>query len=25
MTVVRSTLPDEARRISCEALQDTLV
>jgi starvation-inducible DNA-binding protein len=25
MTVVRSTLPDEARRVSCEALQDTLV
>ncbi|MEU3095146.1 DNA starvation/stationary phase protection protein [Streptomyces sp. NPDC006967] len=25
MTVVRSTLPDEARRISCDALQDTLV
>ncbi|CAM5277978.1 Starvation-inducible DNA-binding protein OS=Streptomyces albaduncus OX=68172 GN=FHS32_002358 PE=3 SV=1 [Streptomyces griseoloalbus] len=25
MTVVRSTLPDEARRISGEALQDTLV
>ncbi|GGV79705.1 Dps family protein [Streptomyces griseoloalbus] len=25
MTVVKSTLPDEARRVSCEALQDTLV
>ncbi|MFE9775370.1 Dps family protein [Streptomyces sp. NPDC005931] len=25
MTVVRSTLPDEARKVSCEALQDTLV
>ncbi|NJP52097.1 DNA starvation/stationary phase protection protein [Streptomyces sp. SBST2-5] len=25
MTVVRSTLPEEARRVSCEALQDTLV
>ena len=25
MTVVRSTLSDEARRVSCEALQDTLV
>ncbi|MFJ4974422.1 Dps family protein [Streptomyces coeruleorubidus] len=25
MTAVRSTLPDEARRVSCEALQDTLV
>ncbi|MGW3990993.1 Dps family protein [Streptomyces sp. NPDC004830] len=25
MTPVRSTLPDEARRVSCEALQDTLV
>ncbi|MGW0861586.1 Dps family protein [Streptomyces sp. NPDC002611] len=25
MTAVRSTLSDEARRVSCEALQDTLV
>ncbi len=25
MTVVRSTLPDEARRVSSEALQETLI
>jgi starvation-inducible DNA-binding protein len=25
MTVVKSTLPDEARRVACTALQDTLV
>ncbi|MET9390122.1 DNA starvation/stationary phase protection protein [Streptomyces sp. NPDC006624] len=25
MTAVRSTLPDDARKVACEALQDTLV
>ncbi|MFF9201954.1 Dps family protein [Streptomyces sp. NPDC014986] len=25
MTVVKSSLPDEARRVSCEALQETLI
>ncbi|MEU6684739.1 DNA starvation/stationary phase protection protein [Streptomyces sp. NPDC046832] len=25
MTTVRSTLPDDARKVACEALQDTLV
>ncbi|MFF8032241.1 Dps family protein [Streptomyces sp. NPDC016626] len=25
MTVVKSALPDEARRVSCEALQETLI
>ncbi|MBV7694430.1 Dps family protein [Streptomyces sp. TRM70350] len=25
MTVVRSTLPDDARRVACDALQETLV